>query len=82
MSTFIKSLGVEVWKSVVSGWTVPTKIENGETMIKNESEWNYEERKVTSRNFTVLYAIQCGMDDKKFELIVSSEYAKEAWIIL
>ena len=64
MSTFIKSLGMEVWESVVSGWTIPTKIKNGETMIKPEPEWNCEERKTTLRNFTALHAIQCGMDDK------------------
>ena len=37
MSIFIKSLEMEVWQSVVTGWSVPTKIENGETMIKPRS---------------------------------------------
>ena len=37
-STFIKSLGMEAWQFVVIGWSVPTKIENGEMMIKLESK--------------------------------------------
>ena len=51
-------------------------------MIKPESEWNCEERKIASKNFTALHAIQCGMDDKTFRLITSLESAKEAWDIL
>ena len=38
MSMFIKSLGIELWESVVSEWTVLTKIKNRETIIKPESE--------------------------------------------
>ena len=34
MSIFIKSLGMELWLYVVIGWSIPTKIENGETVIK------------------------------------------------
>ena len=78
MSTFIKSLGIEVWEFVVSGWTVLTKIQNGEIMIKPNLEWNCEERKAVLRNFIALHAIQSGMDDKTFRLIASSESAKEA----
>ena len=48
-------------------------------MIKPESEWNSEERKIALRNFTALWAIQCGVDDKTFKLIAASESTKEAW---
>ena len=48
-------------------------------MIKLELEWNYEERKVASRNFTICHAIQCDMDDRIFRLITSSRSRKEAW---
>ena len=82
MSMFIKSLEIEVWESVVLGWTAPTKIKNGETMAKPESEWKCEERKAASRNYTTLQAIQCCMDDKTFSLIGSLEFSKEAWNIL
>ena len=82
MSTFIKSLGMEVWQSVVSRWTIPTNFGNRETIIKPALEWNYEKRKAFSRNFiilhTILHAVQCGMDDKKFKLVASSKSAKEA----
>ena len=37
MIIFIKSLGMEVWQSIMIGWSVPTKIENEKTVIKPES---------------------------------------------
>ena len=77
MSTSITLLGMEVWEYVVLRWTVPTKFKNKEMMIKPELEWKCEERKAASRNFTTLHVIQCGMNDKKFILIASSEFAKE-----
>ena len=36
MSVFIKSLGMEVWQYVVIGWSVPTKIDDGKTIDKDE----------------------------------------------
>ena len=81
MSTLIKSLGLEVWQSVVTGWTTLTKIEKERKVMKFESNWNYEERKASSRNFTTLWAIQCGMDDKMFRLIVASKFVKKSWDI-
>ena len=44
MNTFIKSLGMEIWKSIVIEWLVRTKIENEEMMIKPDSEWSCETR--------------------------------------
>ena len=79
MSVFIKSLGFKVWKSINTGLSVPTKLVNGETMIKPMSNWNCKERKAASRNFTALHAIQKSIDDKMLGLIVTSESAKDAW---
>ena len=57
LSVFIKSLGFEVWQYVKIGWSVLTKLVNGETVIKPMSNWNCEERKVASRNFIALHVI-------------------------
>ena len=35
MSVFIKSLGMEVWESIVTGRFVPTKVDNGENVVKD-----------------------------------------------
>ena len=78
-TTHIKSLGMDVWKSIVTRLTNLTKVENGKIVIKPEPEWNWEERKTASRNFTALHAIQCGMDNRMFEVIASTRSAKEAW---
>ena len=79
MSEFIKSLGSEVWKYVETVWLVLTRTDNGKSMIKPTLEWNCEEKRVVSSNSIALYAIQCGTDDKMFELITLLESAKEAW---
>ena len=77
MTTHIKLMGMDVWKSIVTGWTNPTTVENGKIMIKPEPKWNYKERKAAIRNFTPLHSIQCVMDDRMFGLIASLRYAKE-----
>ena len=79
MSVFIESLGFEVWQYVETGWLVPTRTNNGKSVIKPTSKSNYEEKRATSSNSIALYTIQYGMDDKMFELIASSEITKEAW---
>ena len=78
MTTHIKLLGMDVWQFIVTRWTNPTIDENEKITIKPESEWNWEERKAASRNFTALHAIQCGMDDRMFGLIASLRSAQEA----
>ena len=79
MSTLIKSLSMKVWQYLVTEWIVPTITKNWRIVIKFELEWNCEERKAASRNFTTLLVIHFGMDDKTFKLIATSESAKEAW---
>ena len=79
MTTYIKSLGIDVWQSIVSGWNIPTKVENGKVIIKTKPEWNNEEKKAALRNFIAFHAIQCGMDNRKFRLIASLNSTKEAW---
>ena len=82
MSISIKSLGMEVWKSMVTSWSIPTKTEKGRTGIKLGPEWNSEKRKAATSNYTALHAIQCSMNDRKTRLIASLKYAKEVWDIL
>ena len=48
-------------------------------MIKLGLEWNSEEKKAVTRNFTALHSIQCGINDKMFRLIASLPSTKEAW---
>ena len=54
----------------------------GRTVSKPESEWNNEEIKAATSNYTALHAIQCGVEDRNFRLITSLESEKEAWDIL
>ena len=57
MSTFIKSLGIEVCQSIVTRWTTPTKIEKGRILINVGPEWNSKEKKAAISNITALNAI-------------------------
>ena len=69
MSVFIKSLGMEVWKSIVTRWSIPTTIVAGKTMVKEKSKWSSKEREMTLSNYKGLNAIQFDVDARQFELI-------------
>ena len=63
MCVYIKSLDIKVWRSVFTGWSPPTKIDNdGKTMVKTKSEWTSEEDKSATSNWMSLNAIQYGVD--------------------
>ena len=63
----------------------PNIDENGKIMIKPEPEWNWEERKAVSRNFTIqfnaLWMTRCSdflppQDIQKKHGILSKKYLK------
>ena len=79
MRVYIKSLDIKVWRSVLSRWSPPTKIDNdGKTVVKTMSEWTSEEDKLATSNWMSLNAIRYGVDSKQIRLIVTIESVKEA----
>ena len=63
MKAFIKSLDEKAWRSVWTGWTLPTtKDSNGKVTFKPEASWSPEDNKLTNYNCKALHAIFSGVD--------------------
>ena len=84
VKAYIKSIDERVWRSILTGWTLPvtTNTETRVETIKPEQSWTIEENRLANYNFKALNAIFATVDVNKFKLISACESAREVWIIL
>ena len=83
MRSFINTLDEKAWKSVLSGWSPPTKRDDeGKIVHKPELEWLSKEDKLANNNRKALNAIFNGVDLNQLKLIFTMESTKKAWDIL
>ncbi|XP_073282378.1 uncharacterized protein [Primulina huaijiensis] len=76
----IKSIDERVWQRVISGWTPPKKLdEDGDNMIKPESDWTADEVQTSNYISKALNAIFTSVDMNMFSLITNCTSAKSAW---
>ena len=73
MKVFLQALGEQVWQAVEVGWIKPK-----EALV----DWDEETIKAENFNNRALNALFCGVTNKEFKKISSTEVAKEAWTIL
>ena len=73
MKVFLQALGEQVWQAVEVGWIKP-----------KEASVDWDEATIIAANFNniALNALFCGVTNKEFKKISSTEVAKEAWTIL
>ena len=73
MKVFLQVLGEQVWQAIEVGQIKP-----------KEALVDWDESTIIAANFnsTALNALFCGVTNKKFKKISSTEVAKEAWTIL
>ena len=84
MSTYLISLGVRVWRSVLYGYELPI-IEDAVTKKsrpKLDSEWNTGDNDSFEANSRALGAIYGALRKSEFSRISSCSTAKEAWDVL
>ncbi|XP_075515303.1 uncharacterized protein LOC142549942 [Primulina tabacum] len=80
---YIKSIDERAWQRVINGWTPPKRVdEDGDNLIKPESDWTTEEVQVSNYNSKALNAIFSSVDMNMFSLITNCTSAKDAWKIL
>jgi hypothetical protein len=84
MTTYIKSQDYLIWKIIVNGPHVPTKIveeqEIPEQEIpKQETEWDENDVKLIELNYKAMNCLYCAFDSKEFDEISSCNSAKEIW---
>ncbi|XP_075473493.1 uncharacterized protein LOC142504532 [Primulina tabacum] len=79
----IKSIDERAWQRVLSGWSPPRRIdEDGDSLIKSESNWTTDEVQISNYNSKALNAIFSSVDTNMFRLITNCVSAKDAWDIL
>ena len=83
MRACIKSVDELAWKSMMTGWSPPTKKDElGNNVHRSELEWSTKEDKLPSSNWKALNAIFKGVSPMQFKSISVTESAKEALDIL
>ncbi|VFQ66930.1 unnamed protein product [Cuscuta campestris] len=84
MKAFLKSQGGRVWRSVETGWQVPTKtIEGSDAKIpKTFEEYSKEEAAAAECNDKALNALFGAVDSSQYRLIANCTEAQKAWKIL
>ena len=72
MKFFLQALGEQVWQAIEVGWIKPKEA---------SVDWNDATIIVANFNSRALNALFCGVTNEEFKKILSTEVAKEAWII-
>jgi hypothetical protein len=79
MTTYIKAQDYLIWKIIVNGSHVPTKIVEEQEIPKQETEWDENDVKLIELNYKAMNCLYCAFDSKEFDEISSCNSAKEIW---
>jgi hypothetical protein len=79
MTTYIKGQDYLIWKIIVNGPHVPTKIVEEQEIPKQEIEWDENDVKLIELNYKAMNCLYCAFDSKEFDEISSCNSAKEIW---
>jgi hypothetical protein len=79
MTTYIKGQDYLIWKIIVNGPHVPTKIVEEQDIPKQETEWDENDVKLIELNYKAMNCLYCAFDSKEFDEISSCNSAKEIW---
>ena len=83
MKIFIKSIDERDWRTILTGWSLPT-VTDDETKVvtlKPEKRWTIEEDCLANNNFKAHNTIFAIVDVTQFKLIFVCEFTKDAWVI-
>ena len=82
MTWYLESLDLEVWKTILFGYTFPTKDVDEGKIRKTLEEYNEEENRKFQLNSRAIYILVCAMDRNEYNRINQCKTAKEIWRIL
>ena len=82
MTWYLESLDLEVWKTILFGYTFPTKDVDGGKIRKTLDEYNEEESRKFQLNSKAIYILVCAIDRNEYNRISQCKTAKEIWRIL
>lgn len=78
MIAFLSAIDDEVW-DVVEGYTRPTVVANGQTILKPKAQWTQAEKRASNYNNKAISAIFNGFTTSEFREISQNSTAKVAW---
>ena len=79
MTWYLKSIDLEVWKTISYGYIFPTKDVDGNKIEKPLEEYNDKEKKDFQLNSKAMYILACVMDKTKYKITCECQTAKEVW---
>ena len=82
MTWYLQSLDLEVWKTIICGYTFPTKNVDGNKIQKPVEEYSDEENKKFQLNSRSIYILVCFMDKTEYNRICQCKMTKDVWRIL
>ena len=82
MTWYLESLDLEVWKTILFGYTFPIKDVDGGKIRKTLDKYNEEESRKFQLNFRAIYILICAMDRNEYNRISQCKTVKEIWRIL
>ena len=79
MTLYIKAQDYHVWRVIANSPHSPTKIVEGATIVKLESEWNKADVKLIELNCKVISSLYCALDPNELNRVSGCDSAKEIW---
>ena len=73
---------MEIWKTILCGYTFPTKVVDGNKIQKPLEEYDKEENKEFQLNSRAIYILVYDIDRTEYNRIFQCKTAKEVWRIL
>ncbi|GAV75795.1 UBN2 domain-containing protein, partial [Cephalotus follicularis] len=77
MIIFIQSLHYQLWNIITNGPEIPTKIVNGQRVLKIKSEYNDHDYKLLQLNAKAKHVILCALSHSEFNRVSSVDSASE-----
>ncbi|KAG6662692.1 hypothetical protein CIPAW_03G261000 [Carya illinoinensis] len=79
MRIFLQAQGREIWKCIVNGPYIPTKVVGGVKVKKEEEEFDREDDRLYTLNLTAMNLLYNALNGNEFNKIMNCTTAKEIW---
>ncbi|XP_042983299.1 uncharacterized protein LOC122312702, partial [Carya illinoinensis] len=79
MRIFLQAQGREIWKCIVNGPYIPTKVVGGVKVKKEEEEFDREDDRLYTLNLTAMNLLYNALNGNEFNRIMNCATAKEIW---
>ncbi|GAV73375.1 DUF4219 domain-containing protein [Cephalotus follicularis] len=77
VAIFIQSLDYQLWNIITNGPKIPTKIVDGQRVLKINSEYNDHDYKLLQLNAKAKHVIFCALSSSEFNRVSSLDSAKK-----